>query len=675
MPIVLRGLAPPSAATTAADSALTGYRADIDGLRALAVVPVVLFHSELGIVSGGFVGVDIFFVISGYLITQLLLAAMTGDRFSLADFYERRIRRIFPALFFVLVACGVAGLIVMLPRDLETLGKNLIAAATSLSNVALWFQDDYFAGSSKLKPMLHTWSLGLEEQFYLFWPLILFALVRFARRHMVPITAAAALLSFAVSVWMTDHEQSAAFYLLPYRAWELLLGALLAMGAVPRFGSRALAQVAGGAGLVLILYAVIAFSEAMPFPGFAAAIPCLGAALIIHAGEERRATVASGLLSHPVAVFGGKISYSFYLWHWPLFVFARYSMIEEPPPALMFEIALVSMLCAALSWRFVEEPFRRKMLLTSRRAVFAAGAGVMIAAVAFGGVLVAAHGFPQRVDAETARLAAATEHPNPYAIPCHAGLLLKPACVIGDPARLRYALVGDSHAMVLRGAMERIAETGPATLYGGASRCPPLAGFGSEADCLAANAQKLQFLQAHPEIDTVIVASRWTYYYRGRALGIGPAETNGDLPDLIDARGIVYRQFTPAAQRALTRGITDLVGALLAANKTVVLVYPIPEVGHDVPFTLARLHEKGKDVEGFTIPEEQYIERQADTIAMLDGLGRHPRLRRVYPAAILCHDGACATVIGGIPLYTDNNHLSAAGARLLAPAIVQATQQ
>ena len=511
MPIVLRSLALPAAAATATDGARTGYRADIDGLRALAVVPVVLFHSELGIVSGGFVGVDIFFVISGYLITQLLLNAMSEERFSLLDFYERRIRRIFPALFLVLAACGVAGLIVMLPRDLETLGKNLIAAATSLSNVALWFQDDYFAGSSKLKPMLHTWSLGLEEQFYLFWPLLLFVLVRFARRRMVAITAAATLLSFAASVWMTDYEQSAAFYLLPYRAWELLLGALLAMGAVPRIGSRALAQIAGGAGLVLILYPVIAFSEAMPFPGVGAAIPCLGAALIIHAGEGRQPTAAASLLSHPVAVFGGKISYSFYLWHWPLFVFARYSTIEEPPPALMFEIALISMLCAALSWRFVEEPFRRKQLLASRRSLFAAAAAAVIATVAFGGVLVAAHGFPQRVHAETVRLEAATEQPNPYAIPCHVGLQLKPACIIGDPAKLRYAIIGDSHAMALRGAMARIAEAGPATLYGGASRCPPLAGYGSDADCIAMNRQKLQFLQTHPEIDTVVIAARWTY--------------------------------------------------------------------------------------------------------------------------------------------------------------------
>jgi peptidoglycan/LPS O-acetylase OafA/YrhL len=650
----------------------TAYRADIDGLRAVAVLPVVLYHSGLGVFSGGFVGVDVFFVISGYLITQLLRADIERGRFSLLRFYERRIRRIFPALFVVLAASTIAATIIMLPRDLAAFGSTLAAAATSLANVLFWWQSDYFAGSAKLKPMLHTWSLGIEEQFYLFWPLLLFALARLGRRWLLAGTAVILGVSFAACIWMTDRQASSAFYLLPFRAWELALGAVLALGIVPAFRSTARAQIAGAVGLGLILYAVIAFSDATAFPGAAAALPCLGAALVIQAGRRSSATVVGTLLSNPTAVFFGRISYSFYLWHWPLFVFARYLTIGEPPPLLMIAVALVALLCATASWGFVEQPIRTGQVLGSQRGVFAAAAAVVIGTCAAAGVLVATHGLPQRVSARVVQLAAFADEPNPYARDCHGALALKRACVIGKPADARIALLGDSHAAALRGAMQRIAEPGPATLYGAASRCPPLLGYGPDAGCMAAVARNLAFLAAHPRIDIVVLAGRWTYYYRGRAVDAGPAETNADLPVLQDARGRRYPQFTAGARTALQRGITAMVDRLLAMGKTVVIVYPIPETGYDVPFTLARLQQRGQQLSRLGVPAAYYRHRQAETIAILDGLGRDPHLRRVYPAAILCHAGACATSADGLPLYMDSNHLNALGARHLAPAIEQA---
>ena len=663
-------LAVPQAIVARADR--SAYRADIDGLRALAVVPVVLFHSELGIVSGGFVGVDIFFVISGYLITRLLLAELDRGALSLTGFYERRIRRIFPALFVLLIACTLAAVVVLLPRDLSSYGANLAAAATSLSNAFLWFQADYFDGSAKLKPLLHTWSLSLEEQFYLFWPVLLIVLWKIPQRWRRPVVTTLGALSFAACIWATARWPSAAFYLLPYRTWELLLGGALAMGMIPRCPNRATAQVVAAGGLAMIGYAIFALSEVTAFPGAAAAIPCVGAAMIIHAGEQSRSTVVRRALSHPLATFVGQISYSLYLWHWPLFVFVRYRMIEEPPAQVLVVATLLALLCSIVSWRLVELPFRRKQVLRGRAALFRAAAAIMICTVAAGAALIAGNGLPWRYSAETVRLAAYADHTNSYAWSCSAELRLDRACVIGDPARLRYALIGDSHAAALRDAMRRIAESGPATLYGAASRCPPLLGRGTDSGCLEANRQKLALLAVHPELDTVVIAARWTYYYRGRALDAGPAETNSDLPRLFDDYGEAPPPLGAGAREALTAGITRMVDRLLAVGKTVVIVYPIPEIGHDVPFTLARLQAKHGDVDGYTMSIDAYRRREAETAAMLDRLGDHPRLRRVYPADILCRTGRCVTALNGVPLYSDSNHLSAAGARLLAPAIAHA---
>ncbi|WNO54223.1 acyltransferase family protein [Stakelama saccharophila] len=676
MPIALSGSALDAAGRIPVTAARPNkaYRADIDGLRAVAVLPVVLFHSGFGVFSGGFVGVDVFFVISGFLITRILLTDMTAGRFSLIRFYERRIRRIFPALFVVLIASFAVGLVVMLPRDLATFGINLSAAAASLSNVLLWMQDDYFDGSSKLKLVLHTWSLSLEEQFYLFWPVLLLVLARLSHRLRLAATVGILAVSLAACIWMTGRDATAAFYLLPYRAWELVLGALLAMGLVPAFRSALAAQLAGTGGLAMILFAVAAFSERTVFPGAAAILPCLGSAMVIHAGMGDHPTIARDVLSRPAAVFIGQISYSFYLWHWPLFVYARYVSIEEPSPAAMIIVSLLALLCATLSWYYVERPFRSGGLLRSRKALFGAAATILVGTAASGALLYVMDGLPQRFSQRVNSLSATADEPNPYAWHCNGGLALRRDCIIGDPARLRYALLGDSHAAALRHAMGRIAEHGAATLYGAASRCPPFLTVAPDTACLARNRRNLAFLASHPQIDTVIIASRWTYYYDGRATALGPAESNNHLPELQDESGRRYGQFSRAARDAEAAGIAAMIHALLAAGKTIVLIYPIPEIGHDVPFTLARLARHGRTVDDFTSPISLYEQRQAGTIALLDGLGQSPRLHRVRPAQILCRDGQCRAADQGRPLYVDSNHLSASGARLMAPAIERAAK-
>ncbi len=263
------------------------YRADIDGLRAVAVIPVVLFHAGARWFSGGYVGVDVFFVISGYLITTILVQDFSAGRYSIARFYERRIRRIFPALFVVVLCSSVVGHLLLLPEDLKAFAKSVVATTLFVSNIVFWGESGYFDGPAEMKPLLHTWSLAVEEQYYIAFPIVLFLLYRFASPRIASwVIALGALLSFGLSVWGVHNAPVATFYLLPTRAWELLVGSLLAVGLVPLFRSRAVAEIAAAFGIALILFAVFTFDHDTPFPGLNALAPCIGAALLIQSGRN-----------------------------------------------------------------------------------------------------------------------------------------------------------------------------------------------------------------------------------------------------------------------------------------------------------------------------------------------------------------------------------------------------
>ncbi|WP_172593049.1 acyltransferase family protein [Altererythrobacter sp. B11] len=639
-------------------------------MRAIAVWSVVLFHTELGIVSGGFVGVDVFFVISGYLITGILLREQAEGRFSLLDFYERRVRRIFPALFAMLAICSIAALVLMLPADLRDYGQNLAGASGSVSNFTLLAQVDYFDGDAKLKPLLHTWSLGIEEQFYLFWPMLLL-LVHRSRALFLTACGAVAAISFGGNLWFLAKKPDEVFYLLPFRAWELLLGGMVAAGVLPILRSVHLAGVAAAAGLALIVYAIVAFSDRMAFPGAAALAPCVGAGLVIWAGRDCSRNVVARLLAAPALVFSGKISYSLYLWHWPVFAFLRYRMIEEPGAVLMLLLLPLTFLCAMLSWHYVERPFRTKRWLPTRRGALLGGAVAVICGVALGSALHMSRGLPGRFPAEVNRLAMQGEETDPFKM-CSWRSDYGPHCVIGNPAKVDAMLWGDSHAGTLWAAVEPVSALA-GVQYAANSACPPGLELATSAACLNMNRADLRFALDHPEVKVVILAARWSLYLKGRALGLGPAETNAGLPRLRWSDGRPVDASTPAATAAMARDLGRLVAQLLAAGKTVVIVYPVPEVGYDVPFTLARLEQRGEVLDGFVRPLGLYLGRQREAFQMLDALGTHPGLRRVYPQVAICPDNdRCLTNLAGRSLYSDSNHLSPVGARMLSPLIAEA---
>ncbi len=431
------------------------YRRDIDGLRAVAVVPVVVFHAGLGL-GGGFVGVDVFFVISGFLITSILLREIDENRFSILGFYERRARRILPALFAMMSVVTLAAIAIFIPEDLDAFGKSLAAASLFLSNVWFFSELGYFTEAAELKPLLHTWSLGIEEQYYVVFPVLLWALFRTLRAWSVfAMLALLTAISLAMSVWATSRSPEAAFYLPQYRMWELFLGSLLAMAAAwgwlkphaPRLWLQTLLAVAG---LLAIVVPVLVYGPQTRFPGFAALLPCLGALLLIMTGGLGT-TPVSRLLSTRPFVFIGRISYSVYLWHWPVLSLRFYVTGREPTATEGVICVALSIALGYLSWRFVEAPFRDRHRFVRPQILSGALAGIAVAVVA-GGFIAKTDGLPGRMPAEF--LALTSEEEADDGPGCH---FVTPdrgrrgdVCVLGAAdAAPSFVLVGDSHAGVL----------------------------------------------------------------------------------------------------------------------------------------------------------------------------------------------------------------------------------
>jgi peptidoglycan/LPS O-acetylase OafA/YrhL len=334
------------------------YRREVDGLRAVAVVPVILWHAGFGYPSGGFIGVDIFFVISGFLITSILADEMASGRYSILRFYECRARRVLPALFFVIIVSYLFAWRWMQPGAFLDYSRSIGAATFFVSNIHFWQSTDYFAVADAQLPLLHTWSLAVEEQFYLVFPLVLWAAWRLAPGHVMPILAVAALASLGLSEWGWRNAQEANFVLAPTRAWELLAGACAALYCQRQTGQPPYSQIHSAIGLAMMLAPFFIYDETVPFPSVYALLPVVGATLMLVFG--RQGTLAASVLSLPIFVGISTISYSAHLWHQPLFALARIRLLEPPSMMVMAGLSLGSLALAMMSWRFVEQPLRRK---------------------------------------------------------------------------------------------------------------------------------------------------------------------------------------------------------------------------------------------------------------------------------------------------------------------------
>ncbi len=601
------------------------YRPDIEGLRAVAIGGVVVFHYGLGPIDGGFTGVDIFFVLSGFLIAGILKADADKGLFRPATFYERRVRRIVPALLIVLAVSALASTR-LLPNDLKIIGLSFMSAATFTSN--FYFSslaNDYFAsGALGTQPTLHTWSLAIEAQFYLVFPWLWWLASRSPRRRNA-LLGAVALASFAISVWSVYRWPQSAFYMLPGRFWEFMTGGLLALVEWPAFGRRTASLIAAlGLGLIAIGYG--ALSEAVPFPGFAALLPCLGTGLVLAAG--RTANPVSGLLGLKPLRGLGRISYGLYLWHWPLLIIASYGRAATVPLSDRLLALFLAIVLATLSWLLIERPIIARKRLIAWRPLFGTCAAGTLVVVLLGlalnltgqnkfnfiqlppNVLMLANGQFDRIEGKCG---------PPKALDGK-------TCRFGDPDKApTIAVWGNSFAHMWTPALDieaRKAGVAGATLA--LARCPPLLDetFAKVRGCTRFNRDVLAYIAGHPELKTVILGGNWASWLE-------------EMP-----------------------GLDRTVKELLALNRRVVLVGSPPQQPYAPPRTLALAALRG-EAPPPPVTEPAARAYQAPSQAFLDRLAAANGLTLIDPFTVLCHDGRCPAESNGRALYSDESHITA----------------
>ena len=652
-----------------------GYRRDIDGLRAIAVLSVVLYHFGVPGLSGGFVGVDIFFVISGYLIGGILWKEYTETgRIWLLHFYIRRFRRLMPAFFVMALATTAVAWVLLLPFEFREYGKTLIASTVYLSNVLFYRSAGYFDTASEEKVLLHTWSLSVEEQFYIFLPLFLLLLMR-VRWAVVPLLIVLFVASLAASVWMTPKDQPAAFFLFPFRMWEMLAGVLLAIAGIRFRLSWTSWGFLSWIGLLIVLGSVLFIRPGDHFPGYVAVAPVLGTLLLLACG--RGDTLVNKALSSPPMVFFGLISYSLYLWHWPVVTLSTYLRGEYVPGEQVLWIAL-SVGLAYLSWRFVEAPVRRAQRLP--------GWAVLGGAVMASGTLLAAGGYLYVKDGLSDRFGPRVQtHINASAdflqdwsrcyFPNSGPLMGLEVCPIGPEGEPRVLVWGDSHVRAFKEGLDLAAhEAGTPGLILWRAGCPPLfdvrkvesyATPDEDLACTNANLQIKQSFNRLPSLERVLLIGRWSYYAMGTGVGLDAQNTIQVLP-----RSGALPVDTTQAQ-LFNRAVADTVTQLAERFDQVSVLRQPPELPlYDSRRAAREAAHAGWPLAAVPVVSDTVLQAQAEARAIMGETAfkteaARGRLQWIDPWPSFCDGRLCYALYEDTGLFFDNNHVTNTAALLL----------
>lgn len=601
---------------------MLSYRSEIDGLRAIAVMAVVVFHAGWGWSAGGFVGVDVFFVISGYLITSILLSDLKASRFSFMQFYERRARRLLPSLFLVTLCTIPLAYVLMLPHQFEDFSKSVVGVGVFLSNFQFWWEAGYFETAAELKPLLHTWSLAVEEQFYLLFPVLLLLLYR---RKLLLTIAVLSILSLFASEWVVRRSPDSAFFLLPFRAWELFAGAICAQLPLRKNNWAA------GFGLGLIVLSMGLYGPETRFPGFNALLPVAGTALVLSCAQG---TWVARLLSVPALVTMGLISYSVYLWHQPLFAFARLATTGAPKTWVMISLCVASIALGWLTWKFVEQPFRRgRPLLPGRRSLLSSAFAAMACLTVLGATVTNEAYFWQRVEDRESALLAWTRFSETDRYRQSVRL---PDCMLGADAGLsvfsreicltpatdvpNILLIGDSHAAHLWEALHTALD--PALLMQvNGSACRPMSPAEGLPFCIDMIDMVLTELQTL-SVDHVVLSARWW---------------EDDVVQL-----------------------QNFIRLVQSMGHQVTVIGPTEEYQAALPVILFQLGERSD------LAEAVAVHNRADRFELSRALGNHVReTGAVYVDALSmrCPEDICPPVTsGGVPTMWDREHFSPEGA-------------
>lgn len=657
------------------------YRPEIDGLRAVAVLPVIFFHAGFDLFSGGYVGVDVFFVISGYLITTIIIGDLQAGKFSISRFYERRVLRILPALFTVIFVCLPFAYFWMLPSQLKDFAQSIVAVVFFSSNILFWREDGYFEASADLKPLLHTWSLAVEEQYYLIFPVLLMVMWRFGRTRLFWSIVAIAIASLLLAEWGWRNRPVANFYLAPTRAWELVAGSICALFIFT--GSPRKSNALSAVGLALIVFSIFVYDEATPSPSIYLLVPVLGAALIIiYASKD---TLVAKFLSRPLFVGIGLVSYSAYLWHQPVFAFARIGSLAEPSRYFMATLAIAVFFLAWVTWKYVEQPFRRRefVMVRTRARVFLSSLAVGSVLVVAGLVTSASDGFPQRIGSseefladldrlELRRECFGFDHRD-------IGVAKDWFCEAG--ARETYsssiAVIGDSHALSYFDPLDRWgAQNGVRFLFNGVTNCPPLIDTfvrrydARGRDCAARNASIFSN-EALDAVDAVVLIARWTYYGVGDATGqIMQIGLSSDVDDSIDlSLHVFFDQFENTLSRLSEREVAvvvvhqpplQLVEAISVLQRSFIERGDLDRISDRVSIDLfehsSRYGALKDQMNGIM---EKYIDRPVVSVDF---------------STALC-DPVCRISREDRAIYLDDDHLSNFGAQYVLPTITSEIRQ
>lgn len=656
------------------------YRAEIDGLRALAVVPVILFHAGFELFSGGFVGVDVFFVISGYLITTILIEDIENNRFSIVNFYERRARRILPALFFVMFVCIPFAWMWMLPSQMEDFSRSLVAVSLFASNILFWVESGYFAPAAEEYPLLHTWSLAVEEQYYLLFPIFLFLVWRFGKNRVFWMIVVFAAISLFLSEWSWRNHAAANFYLAPTRAWELFAGSIAAF-VVQKRGVQA-SNAVSLLGLAAIIFAIFAYDENTPFPSIYALVPVIGVVLLVLFAEK--ATVTSRVLSTKYLVGIGLISYSTYLWHQPLFAFARIRSVDDPTDKLMIFLSLFSAGLGWLSWKFIEQPFRNRKHISRRKIVLITIVGISgfsllgFTYVMFpseltlhSDIVVNIDGFESRNGKERDGACATLE-----------GVSQNEYCILGGLHNIRGALLGDSHAKMLWHPLNSHLNKlglGVESYIGG--NCPPIRNVYRrdiiKNTCYEYNSTTLDKIIHSKEIEFVILSGRWTLHIEKSRFDNGEGNEEGGVDAYLDVveEGKRQKNIESVRQQKVLEQIENTIKELIDSGKAVFVVYPVPEVGFNVPQKLAKAELLGIDSYAITHSYRRFLSRNEKVRSLFQKLS-HTVSDRLYFIDIsenLCSKGSGRCFVlddNSQLLYSDDNHLSNAGSNIVVEQMI-----
>lgn len=620
------------------------YRPDIDGLRALAVSAVVLYHAFPVLLPGGFVGVDLFFVISGYLISGILFSHLASGTFRFRDFYARRIRRIFPALILVLLFCCVTGWMLLFDKEFDQLGEHLLRAATFLSNFILLKETGYFDNAAETKPLLHLWSLAIEEQFYIFWPALLWLIWRF-RWNMTWAIGTLLALSFIWNLYLSNTDLARDFYSPLTRFWELMAGAWLAWRERPGRHPSALTQLSdrwratlSWLGLVLMLVSILGLNHSLRFPGGWAALPVVAGVLMIAAGPG--AWVNTRLLSQPLVVGLGVISYPLYLWHWPVFSFERIVIGQDPG---IWVKLLTLPLVLSLAWatqRFIENRLRHGQQLRLKTIGLIGG---MILVGALGFVIHQTHGFPSRAIMQAERIAHPGEvghepflkYLKAHSFPCEDQAARENALTWHGLIRCYQSHTGDQHDLLILG------DSHAEHLFPGLAEALPdarLLYYGQKATPLTTNQNyRVLFSRVieNPKIPAVLLAAHWSAAIKETGTTKLAEELNGTVQ------------------------------ALLAAGKRVYLVDDVPEFPFE-PQSCKYLRPLTHSLR-CELDASAFHEENSQVLGVLKSvLAHHPEVVLISFGRALCDDQRCRMANSEGILYRDEHHLNLAGSRFIA---------